>query len=195
MAYNYAVTPTAIRPIAGPNNAPRPQFAGVTFDGTVEFARLDGTIAANYFSVRPSMTTRFYLDGNLPSPIVGSGDTIFLHTTVGDGHLLRITDAPRGKGFWSFTNGMQEVRFEEIETLIEGPPMGFLMAPPGGPSSFKSVSPDNFGFMRAENPGLDMLAGSISLNDDNDVFASVSFDVKAVDEVLVEVGGSLDFDL
>ncbi|MEQ1904224.1 MAG: hypothetical protein ABL888_08580 [Pirellulaceae bacterium] len=197
VAYNYTVTPTAIRSIAGPNNNPRPNFAGVTFDGTVEFARLDGTIAANYFSVRPSFLTRFYIDGNLPSPIVGSGDTIFLHTTIGDGHFLRITDAPRGKGYWSFTNGLQEVRFEEIETLIEGTPQppSFMMAPPSNGPGFQSFSPENLGFMRADNQDLDSLAGSISLNDDDDVFASISFDVKDLDTVLVEVGDSLEFDL
>ncbi|MEZ6094798.1 MAG: hypothetical protein R3C03_11270 [Pirellulaceae bacterium] len=199
--YNYLVAPTMIRSIAGPNGLSRPQFAGINFDSTLEFARLDGTIAANFFSVKPSKSTRFYIDGNLPSPIVGSGDYIFLQTTANDGHQLHITDAPRGRGYWDFTDGTKEVRFEEIETTFAGPIVSASPLFNGGgfgPQMMRAASSNGSQSFAPMSIGFDSLAGAIDL-DSNDDFDPLAILVEGAgqetaDEILGSIVGGLDFD-
>lgn len=202
--FNYLVTPTSVRPFAGPNNNPRPTFAGVFFDGTMEFVRVDGTIAPNWFSVFPSKNTRFYLDGNLPSPLVGSGDTVFLNVTPGDGHQLTITDAPRGRGFWSFTNGNQEVRFDGIETTLTGGGGGFSgMMPPLNPSNgeeggngggFMFFAPSVVGVENAD-AGFDSLAGSITLDDSFGLWDETSLTSSDLDLAIALIGDDLNLEV
>ena len=203
--YNYLVTPTAVRGFAGPNNVPRPQFAGIFFDGTMEFVRLDGTIAPNWFSVFPSQNTRFYLDGNLPSPLVGAGDTVFLNVSPGDGHQLTITDAPRGRGFWSFTNGNQEVRFDGIETTLTGGGGGFTgLMPPLNPSNGEDEGGSGGGFMffapsvvGVENSdvGFDSLAGSITLDDSLGLWDETSLASSDLDLAIALIGDDLNLEV
>ncbi|GEM_PF-3160615 len=107
---NYVVAPGSVT-----SSVTRP-FAGVFFDGTMDYVRLDGTDLANIFDVSPSLTTQFTIDGNLPAPGVctpGGGDFLRLNTAGTTGRNLHL-DAP-GNGDWSFTSGHQHVSFESIE--------------------------------------------------------------------------------
>jgi hypothetical protein len=114
-AYSYRITPTSLTAIPGPANAPRPLFAGIVYDGTLEFARFDGTAFPNLFEVVPSLTTRIYIDGN--SPVFGAAnrDILSVATTAGDGSQLTITNVQLGQGYVTFTNGNETVQFENIE--------------------------------------------------------------------------------
>src|SRR5207253_340563 len=60
-ARNYLVGPNSVT-----SNGPR-TFAGVGFDGSLDFVRLDGTDQANIFDVTPSPTTQFCINGNCPA--------------------------------------------------------------------------------------------------------------------------------
>ncbi len=134
-AYSYYFGPTGIRTIPGPLAVARPLFVGINYDSSLELARLDGTQFANFFSVIPSQFTTYYIDGNLPNPVVQNGDQIFLQTTPGDGHILHITSPSLGSGYWDFTNGTKEVRFENIELLFSkniGSPGPMAMRSSGG---------------------------------------------------------------
>ncbi len=109
-AQNYLVDGTRVI-----STTPR-AFAGVTFDDTMDYVRLDGTDLRNIFDVSPSLTTQFYIDGNLPAPLSGrplAGDFLRLHSEATTGRHLHI-EGP-GKGYWSFTSGHQNVCFESIE--------------------------------------------------------------------------------
>jgi hypothetical protein len=97
-------------------STPARAFAGVSYDATMDYVRVDGTDDVNTFDVRPSLTTQYYIDGNLPAPggcLPGGGDYLRLDTTGTTGRKLHIT-AP-GAGFWSFTSGHRPVDFESIE--------------------------------------------------------------------------------
>lgn len=111
-AYSYGVTPTSIESIPGPRNFPRPQFAGITFDGTLDSLRLDGTRLANHFSVVPSMDTMFEFDGNDPDSSPANGDSIRLESGAG---VLTITDPQEGNGRWDFSDGHERVKFQHME--------------------------------------------------------------------------------
>ena len=117
--FNYLLTPTSLTNEANPDQPglTRP-FAGVFYDGTMESVRLDGTDQANVFDVQPSLSTKFYIDGNLPAPgtvIPDEGDYLKLdtETTHTRGRHLNIT--ARGDGSWTFTSGHKPVEFESIE--------------------------------------------------------------------------------
>ena len=113
--YAYYVSPTAIRSIPGPFNAVRNTFAGVVYDGSMEFVRLDTTEANNYVSVGGSMDTRFHIDGNGES--TPFGDVINLIGSADDGRNLTTTGP--GEGFWDFTDGTQDVAFEGFEGIFD----------------------------------------------------------------------------
>ena len=117
--FNYLLTPTSLTNEANPDQPglTRP-FAGVFYDGTMESVRLDGTDQANVFDVQPSLSTKFYIDGNLPAPgtvIPDEGDYLKLdtETTHTRGRHLNIT--ARGAGSWTFTSRHKPVEFESIE--------------------------------------------------------------------------------
>jgi hypothetical protein len=40
-------------------------------------------------------------------------------TQSGDGHQLQFTNPALGEGYWDFTNGNKEVRFQNIEEFFE----------------------------------------------------------------------------
>ncbi len=128
-AYNYFLTPKVLRSLPGPNQLARPLFKGINFDGEMEFVRLDGTAQANYFVVDASQDTTFYIDGNAPNPSVVNGDSLFLRSTQGDGHVQHIISPSLGTGYWSFTNGNEFVRYENIEFPYATPESSFS-APP-----------------------------------------------------------------
>ncbi len=126
---NYLITPTRVEqfdlpasfvpspPIAN-YNPPRPTFAGMDYDGTTEFLRIDGTDDVNIFNVQPSLDTDFTIDGRLPPggiPIPGGGDYLMLdtQTTHTTGRHLHITAL--GQGFWDFTSAHKRVNFLSIE--------------------------------------------------------------------------------
>jgi hypothetical protein len=112
----YLVTPTSIT--YQPGSPVTSRFASIEYDDTLEAVRLDVTDQANVIEVQPSLSTEFFIDGNLPAPgsvVPGQGDYLKLDTqTTGTaGHQLDIT-AP-GSGSWTFTSGHQPVGFESIE--------------------------------------------------------------------------------
>ena len=115
-AFSYSITPTRIDAIAGPNNLPRDNFAGIGYDAGIEFVRLDGTTFANFFQITASPTTRFFIDGNAPSSNVGDQLTVVFQAN--DGRQLFETNPQLGNGFVSFTNGNEIIQFENIETPV-----------------------------------------------------------------------------
>ena len=114
-AYSYMVTPSAITPIAGPENLPRDNFVGINFNSSIEAVRLDGTDQANLFQVVASQTARYFIDGNSPS--TGNADRLQVLVTPGDGSQSFITDPINGNGFLTFTNGNEIIQYEDIEDL------------------------------------------------------------------------------
>jgi hypothetical protein len=116
---------------------PARAFAGVAYDSTMEYVRLDGTDDVNIFDIRPSLTTQYFIDGNLPPPgecIKGGGDFLRLDTTGTTGRKLHLTAV--GEGFWSFTSGHRPVGFESIERFNHVDI--FATAPDSGTSSVVS---------------------------------------------------------
>lgn len=117
--YHYKLTPASLIDDPDPESPVSRTFAGLTYDGTTEFFRLDGTDAPNVFDVGPSPDTKYFLDGNLPAP--GSvapdrGDFLKLDTkTIPTlDRLLDITS--RGSGSWTFpVTLLKDVQFESIE--------------------------------------------------------------------------------
>jgi len=124
---NYTLTPNTLvnfdlppsfvvaGPLAGVVDPPRPLFAGIHYE-SAESLRLDGTDDVNIFDVKPSLTTTYHIDGNLPPPgscQPGGGDYLALDTTGTTGRKLHLQAL--GQGFWSFTSGHQPVSFESIE--------------------------------------------------------------------------------
>lgn len=118
---SYVVTPasvTSTRSPEAPVEQPERNFGGVTFDGTLELMRLDGTDAPNTFDVYPSLHTEYYIDGNLPAPgtvCSAAGDFLRLHTEGTTGRRLELTAPGSGNGRWTFTSGHKDVNFESIE--------------------------------------------------------------------------------
>ena len=161
--YDYFVSPTIITNLQGANSTPRPNFAGLNHSA-VEFLRLDGTDKQNYFAVRPSMTTRYYIDGNLPTQAtVGNSRGDFLNI-LGDGSDGRTlgTDG-QGNGVWRFTNGLQDVRFESIEgqRIIDNGGSSNRPAPPPTSDPQNRSIPGDSGSLG--------LAGSLELQDPSSV--------------------------
>lgn len=117
---NYEIDSTDIRWTSGPvNSSGSPLFAGVTFDATVEFARINGTAKKNNFVVTPSQNTRFYIFGDAPVAGEPTVDSINLLMGGPKGAQLHITDAAFGEGFWDFTDGSENVEFEGIEATFD----------------------------------------------------------------------------
>jgi len=116
---DYRLTPTALTTTPVPGAQAR-AFAGIRYDGTTETLSLAGTDAANTFSVLPSNTTRYEINGGLPS--TGTvpprlGDVLFLDLeATADQFLTMLPEVP-GSGVWQFGNGMKPVAFESIERL------------------------------------------------------------------------------
>ena len=91
-------------------------FAGVFFDTTMEYVRLDGTDLGNVFDVRPSVDTQFYIDGNLPDPGECGPDGIdYLRLDLTGTTGRKLNSSGLGRGHWSFTSGHRHVCFESIE--------------------------------------------------------------------------------
>ena len=78
---------------------------------------MDGTQGANHFLVAASQSTKFFLNGNTPTPDNTSGDEIELALQADDGHEFEWIDEAMGEGLWTFTNGNQNVEFESMETV------------------------------------------------------------------------------
>lgn len=158
--YDYFVSSTLITNLIGPNSIPRDNFAGISHN-SVEFLRLDGTDQPNYFSVRPSMTTRYYIDGNLPTPeTVGNGRGDYLNILGDESDGRTLVKNSEGDGVWRFDNGLQEVRFESIENeriIVRSRPSNNT-APSNSPGGLQN---------RIVQNGSDdsSLAGSIALPD------------------------------
>jgi hypothetical protein len=115
--YSYGITPTGVQSIPGPRGIARPQFAGITFDGTLDSVRVDGTSRGNHFSVTPSPDTAMFFDGNDPNTGLASADSITLESGNGD---LTITDEAMGNGYWQFSDGHQRVDFINMEVWDAG---------------------------------------------------------------------------
>ena len=176
-AYSYFMNQRYLGSIPGPQNIARPLFAGIVYDSTLELSRVDGTVYANFFSVVASPNTIFYIDGNAPSPSAIFGDTIFLQSTPGDGHLLHITSPSLGSGYWDFTNGNKDVRFENIETPYA--PTGVL---PGAQGYRGAAWSGNSGgnqpqFMRMQSTGNSYgQSGFRSGQDSGRLFGAIDLD-------------------
>ncbi|MGL5095244.1 MAG: FG-GAP repeat domain-containing protein, partial [Planctomycetia bacterium] len=108
--FNYLVTPASVV-----NNGGSRTFAGVSFDGSVEVVQLDGTQAANLFSVQPSTTALFQINGNSPAPGSVNGDRLEL-INLNAGRLLTLSSTP-GSGRWTFSadSGLDPVAFTSME--------------------------------------------------------------------------------
>lgn len=153
-AYSYGVTPTGVQSIPGPRGINRPQFAGITFDGTLNSLRVDGTTGANHFSVVPSMHTMMEFDGNQPDVGGSNADTIKLETADG---VLNVTDATQGIGNWTFANGNQRVDFMHMEMWEQGGALPSLLVSDSGEG--ESASP----LALASNPTLGVVVQSNGL--------------------------------
>jgi hypothetical protein len=130
--------------LPGPADLPRPEFAGIAFDDTVEFVHLDGTEAANYFTVHSNEFTRFLFNGNDPHQS-DTGDFIQLVAESGDGHVLTISNVPDGDGYWTFGNGNKEIEFESMEGYYN-PPQFIIWN--GGEDDDDESNPDGPQFIR-----------------------------------------------
>lgn len=125
--FNYRLDPTSLR-----NHifTPKPQdaalgligglartFAGIDYVGAaLERFELSGTDNVNVFSVLPSTTTTFFVDGKLPVSgvaLFGGGDYLNLDTTGTTGRMLGIDSV--GAGRWTFTSAHKQVGFTSIE--------------------------------------------------------------------------------
>ncbi|MGI9515618.1 MAG: FG-GAP-like repeat-containing protein [Pirellulaceae bacterium] len=118
-AFDYRINPTQVVNLPDASSLPRPEFAGITYDGTTEVLRVEGTDQKNIFEVTPSFNTRYVIDGNLPTKddiaCACEGDFLRLIADPASGRMLTLTDPDAGDGFWSFTNGFQNVHFLSIE--------------------------------------------------------------------------------
>lgn len=192
-AYSYEVTPTGVNSIPGPRNIPRPQFAGVSFNGTLNAFRLDGTQGANYFSVTPSAHTAMEFDGNDPNTGGANGDSIKLESTAGN---LTVTNATDGHGFWSFTNVFQQVDFLNMEMWEEGGALPSLLANDSDNDDDTSASPLALvavptGILQARSNGLAGMQDADSRT--SDPYANDSDFVREFDQAVEEF--EFDFDL
>jgi hypothetical protein len=92
-------------------------FAGIDYvGGSLERLELVGTDNVNVFTVLPSVTTTFFVDGKLPvsgAALFGGGDYLNLDTAGTTGRRLGI-DAV-GEGRWRFSSTHQPVLFTSIE--------------------------------------------------------------------------------
>ncbi|MGF1582442.1 MAG: hypothetical protein ACFCD0_24210 [Gemmataceae bacterium] len=57
--FDYLVSPTEVLNAPTSGAPDRPDFAGIFYDGSVDFLRLDGTDQGNTFDVKPSTTTQY----------------------------------------------------------------------------------------------------------------------------------------
>lgn len=132
VAADYLVTPTTVASAASPTVRTRAvrTFAGITYDGTTELLRLDGSDGVNVFDVQPSRDTAYTIDGNAPASgfvEASKGDYLKLDTKTTfpadplgfglDTSGRRLTIQERGTGRWDFTKetGHKPVAFESIE--------------------------------------------------------------------------------
>lgn len=177
--YSYFSNGSSIKAIPGPLGVARPLFAGIFFDETLEFAQLDATQGQNHFSVKSSEGTRFHYNGNDPAG-VPNGDFIQLLNESGDGHELTITDPVNGDGFWTFTNGDQNISFENMEGWYN-PPLSIIFWPgePGGSDDGDSDYAPPAMAPVVQDPD-DLMTGEIlpdafdSIDFGDDLFAGVS---------------------
>lgn len=127
--FDYRVEPNSLFDL--PNSlASQRIFAGIDFDSTLEYLRLEGTKDVNRFSVRPSAYTVFAIDGNDPCVeecVLGGGD--FLQLDLNElppddemevaNPMIRFTrideKGRQREGFWFFDPPHKDVEFENIE--------------------------------------------------------------------------------
>jgi Ca2+-binding RTX toxin-like protein len=131
-AADYLVTPTTVSSMTPSTARTRSvrTFAGITYDGTTELVRLDGSDGVNIFDVQPSRDTAYTIDGNAPASgfvEASKGDYLKLDTKTTfpadprgfglDTSGRRLTIQERGTGRWDFTKGTghKPVAFESIE--------------------------------------------------------------------------------
>ena len=152
--YSYFSNNSKISPLPGPANLPRPEFAGVSFDETVEFVQLDGTQAANYFTVHSNEFTRFLFNGNDPHR-TETGDFIQLVAESGDGHVLTWSNIPDGDGYWTFGNGNKDIVFESMEGVYNPPQ--FIIFNGGGQGDDDNSNPGGPQFMRLPGTTDDLM--------------------------------------
>jgi hypothetical protein len=133
-AADYLLTPTSLTSTVGVSSAkslalPR-RFGGLSYNGTDEFFDLEGSNGVNIFDLQPSLTTSYFVDGNLPASgfvEASKGDFLRLDTKTTfpvdpkgyglDTSGRRLSIEARGKGQWDFTGGTghKPVAFDSIE--------------------------------------------------------------------------------
>ena len=109
-----------------------------------------------------------------------NGDFIQLLNENGDGHELTITDPINGDGYWTFTNGDQNISFENMEGWFN-PPLSIIYWPgePGGSDDGDSDFAPPATAPVVENPD-DLMTQQIlpqaldSIDFGDDLFAGVS---------------------
>lgn len=127
--FDYRIEPYSVTNLVNTVAPPR-TFAGVYFDETLEYVRVNGTEAVNKFSVRPSPNTIFHVDGNEPCVgdcTLGGGDFLQLdldplppvdpeEVTNPQVTFTEIDSEGRQRaGVWTFDVPHQNVEFESIE--------------------------------------------------------------------------------
>ncbi len=127
--FDYRIEPYSVTNLVNTVAPPR-TFAGVYFDETLEYVRVNGTEAVNKFSVRPSPNTIFHVDGNEPCVgdcTLGGGDFLQLdldplppvdpeEVTNPQVTFTEIDSEGRQRaGVWTFDAPHQDVEFESIE--------------------------------------------------------------------------------
>jgi len=152
--YSYFSKDSRISPLPGPANLPRPEFAGVSFDETVEFVHLEGTEAANYFTVHSNEFTRFLFNGNDPHR-TSTGDFIQLVAESGDGHVHWISNATDGDGYWTFGNGNKNIEYQSMEGYYNPPQ--FIIWNGGGDDDGDDSNPDGPQFIQQPGTADDLM--------------------------------------
>jgi len=119
--YNYRITDSVISHLQGPNNIDRDQFTAIRHDG-MEFVRLDGTPGNNLFSVAPSLTTSFHINGGRsngldprdPANDDADFEDLNLDFLLINSNAARQVVESNGDGFVDFENSLLDIVFENI---------------------------------------------------------------------------------
>jgi hypothetical protein len=159
---DYTIDGSHVDSVARPGQPSR-SFAGVSYDASTEFLRVDGSNAANTFDVTPSLATQFFINGNLPAPGTVSprnGDYLRINSDSVTGEGLTLTPGVAGSGIWQFASGQKPVEFASIERFngVEAV-VAFSDAGPDSVASVK-VFDEKSGWLKFEIPAESLYGAS-----------------------------------
>ena len=109
----YIVTPNQVANDSAPAVASRSSFAGIFYDSSIGQLHLLGSRASSIFLVKPSLSTKYVLDGGPTTG--GAGATLVLDQTGTLGARLR--NSSFGSGVWSFSKLHQPIEFSGMRLV------------------------------------------------------------------------------